>query len=267
MRNAHSVSKSSFVRGWSSALLLFLAVVCFAAVAAAAGKVVWKRTKIEELDKSWKLAFEVHLDRAPDVAHVPVRFSFTPTAYFERALVDGHKEPVTRTLPLEHQQPIVESVDVSFLDPASGKTAPRTRFMFQVTRDRGFEAGQYEVKVTDARSGKELGGGTSLTLTGENDVVDRRSVVFDDKPKEKPKAAAAPAAEEKELSPEDDAFWAGGPKKPAEKTPALPPPASLQEKPGCGCRLGSEHAPGAGLALSVLGLAFLTRRARRSLAQ
>jgi len=171
MPNAHSVGKFPFVPGWRSALLLFLAVVSFAGVAAAAGRVVWKRTKIEELDKSWKLAFEVHLDRAPDVAHVPVRFSFTPTAYFERSLVDGHKEPVTRTQPLEHQQPIVESVDVSFLDPASGKTAPRTRFMFQVTRDRGFEAGQYEVKITDARSGKELGGGTSLTLTGDNAVV------------------------------------------------------------------------------------------------
>jgi MYXO-CTERM domain-containing protein len=263
MPNAHSVGKFPFVPGWRSALLLFLAVVSFAGVAAAAGRVVWKRTKIEELDKSWKLAFEVHLDRAPDVAHVPVRFSFTPTAYFERSLVDGHKEPVTRTQPLEHQQPIVESVDVSFLDPASGKTAPRTRFMFQVTRDRGFEAGQYEVKITDARSGKELGGGTSLTLTGDNAVVDRRSVVFDDKPKEKPKAEA-PAAEQKELSPEDDAFWAGGPRKPEEKTPALPPPASLQDKPGCGCRLGNEHSNTASLALGALGLALLTRRARRS---
>lgn len=265
MSNAHSVGKFALLRGWYAALLLLLAFVSFAGVAGAA-KVVWKRTKIEELDKSWKLAFEVHLDRAPDVAHVPVRFSFTPTAYFERSLVDGRKEPVMRTLPLEHQQAIVESVDVSFLDPASGKTAPRTRFMFQVTRDRGFEAGQYEVKVTDARSGKELGGGTSLTLTGDNEVVDRRSVVFDDKPKEKPKAAAAPAAEQKELSPEDDAFWAGGPRKSEEKTAPLPPPASLQEKPGCGCRLGSEQSSTASLALSALGLAFLTRRVRRSAA-
>jgi MYXO-CTERM domain-containing protein len=265
MSNAHSVGRSPLVRGWSAALLLFLAAFSFTQVAAAA-RVVWKRTKIEELDKSWKLAFEVHLDRAPDVAHVPVRFSFTPSAYFERSLVDGRKEPVMRTLPLQNQQPIVESVDVSFLDPASGKTAARTRFMFQVTRDRGFEAGQYEVKVTDARSGKELGGGTSLTLTGDNEVVDRRSVVFDDKPKAKPKAAAEAAPEQKELSPEDDAFWAGGPRTPEEKEHPLPPPASLQEKPGCGCRLGSEQSSTASLALSVLGLAFLTRRARRGAA-
>jgi len=263
MSNAHSVGNPRLTRGWRSALLLFLALVSFAGAAAAAGRVVWKRTKIDELDKSWKIAIEVHLDRAPDVAHVPVRFSFTATSYFERALVDGHKEPVLRTLPLEHQQPIMESVDVSFLDPASGKTAPRTRFIFQVTRDRGFEAGQYEVQVTDARSGKDLGGATSVTLSGENEIVDRRSVVFDDKPKEKPKKQAA-APEQKELSPEDDAFWAGGPKTPEEKTAPLPPPASLQEKPGCGCRLGSEHSNAASLALTALGLLLVTRRARRS---
>jgi len=103
-----------------------------------------------------------------------------------------------------------------------------------------------------------------VTLSGDNEIVDRRSVVFDDKPKEKPKKEAAPAPEEKELSPEDDAFWAGGPKKPEEKTAALPPPASLQEKPGCGCRLGGEHSQAASLGLMALGLALVTRRARRA---
>ncbi len=270
MSNPHSVGRTlgkvALLRGWRSALLFFLAALTFAGVAAAAGKVVWKKTKLEELDKSWKIAIEVHLDRAPDVAHVPVRFTFTPTAYYERALVDGHKEPVTRTVPLQNQQPLVESVDLSFLDPASGKTASRTRFTFQITRDHGFEAGQYEVKVTDARSGKELGGNTSLTLTGDNEIVDRRSVVFDDKPKAKPKtdAAAAPAPEQKELTPEDDAFWQGGPKNQDEKPKPLPPPASLQEKPGCGCRMGAEHSSTASLGLAALGLALLTRRARRA---
>jgi hypothetical protein len=227
---------------------------------------VWKRTKLDELDKAWKIALEVHLNRAPDVAHVPVRFSFTPTVYFERALVDGRKEPVIRQIPLEHQQAIIESVDVSFLDPGSGKTAPRTRFTFQITRDRGFEAGQYQVKVTDARSGKDLGGATSVTLNGENEIVDRRSVVFDDKPKkeEKPKAEDAPAPAEKELSPEDDAFWAGGSKAPEEKTAALPPPAHLQDRPGCGCRVATPGQDSASLALGALALALGARRARRA---
>ena len=266
MLNAHSVSKSKFVaRG--SALPIFLLLISFALSAAAAGRVVWKRTKVDEIDKSWKVSLEVHLDRAPDVAHVPVRFSFTPTVYFERALIDGKKDAVTRQLPLQNQQAIVESVDVSFLDPASGKTAARTRFTFQVTRDRGFEAGQYEVKVTDARSGKDLAGGTSMTLNGDNPVVDRRSVVFDEKPSKAEKAKdAQPPEAEKELSPEDDAFWAGGAKAgqgTEEKSDPLPPPAHMRDKPGCGCRVGEPASGAAGLGLSALALVLLARRVRR----
>jgi hypothetical protein len=263
MSKAHSVGIARQFRGRRFALLSFLALVSLVWSAAAAGRVVWKRTKIDELDKSWKIALEVHLERAPDVAHVPVRFNFTATTYYERALVDGRKDPVIRQVPLQNQQPIVESVDVSFLDPASGKTASRTRFTFQVTRDRGFEAGQYEVKVTDARSGKELGGTTSVTLNGDNEIVDRRSVVFDDKKKEdKPKAEAAAAPAEQELSPEDDAFWAGGPRNQEEKTAPLPPPAHLQDRPGCGCRLGPQQAGAASWALTGLGLALFARRSR-----
>ncbi|MEY2931217.1 MAG: hypothetical protein RL033_1966 [Pseudomonadota bacterium] len=265
MLQAHSVGKTHFFAR-HVAWLMFLALLGFAGSATAQGRVVWKRTKLEELDKAWKIALEVHLNRPPDVAHVPVRFEFTPTVYSERALVDGRKEPVIRQIPLQNQQPIIESVDVSFLDPGSGKTAARTRFTFEVNRDRGFAAGQYQVKVTDARSGKELGGTTSLTLSGDNEVVDRRSVVFDDKPKKdaKPKTEeAAPA--EKELSPEDDAFWAGGSRAPDdEKRSPLPPPAHLQEKPGCGCRMAAPQSNTAGVALAALALVLVTRRARRA---
>src|SRR5688572_8614857 len=229
MSYAHSVIK---VPGgsWHRALsfVLLAAMVClFGAPAAAANRVVWKQTKIKEQDKSWKIAIEVHLDRAPDVAHMPVRFSFTPVSYSERALVDGRKDPVTRQIPLTNQQPIVESVDVGFLDPGTGKAAKRTRFSFNITRDRGFEAGTYEVQVMDARDDREIGGKTTLTLDGENEVIDRRSMVFDDKPKEKKEGGDAPkaaAAEERELTPDDDAYWAGGPKTAEEKTAPLPPP-------------------------------------------
>lgn len=246
------------------AWLLFLALLGLAGPAAAQGRVVWKKTKLDEVDKAWKLAMEVHLNRAPDVAHVPIRFSFTPTVHFERALVDGRKEPVTRQIPLQSQQPIIESQDVGFMDPRSAKTVSRTRFTFQITRDQGFEAGQYQVKVTDVRSGKDLGGGTTLTLNGENEVIDRRSVVFEDKPKkdDKPKAEEAAAPAEKELSPEDDAFWAGGSNAPEEKTAPLPPPAHLQDRPGCGCRMVTPSSNTAGLALGALALALVARRRR-----
>lgn len=265
MSNAHTV-----VKIWSLsrrvALALALTLSFFAESAAAANRVVWKKTTIEEADKSWKIALEVHLDRAPDVAHMPVRFAFTPRSYFERALVDGRKEPVTRRIPLEHQQPIIESVDVGFLDPGTGKTARRTRFSFNVTRERGFEAGTYEVQVTDARTDRELGGKATLTLKGDNEVIDRRSMVFQEKPRpEKTQAAQKAAAPERELTPDDPEFWAGGPKEPVEKQAALPPPAHMRERPGCGCRVGERgRARGAAWALSLLGLGLIARRRWRA---
>jgi hypothetical protein len=244
---------------------LIAVVVAFAAPAFAQNRVVWKQTKMKESDKAWKIALEVHLDRVPDVAHMPVRFAFTPVAYFERAMVDGKKEPVVRQIPLSNQQPIIESVDVGFLDPGTGKAAKRTRFSFHVTRDRGFEAGIYEVVVTDARSDREFGGSTTLTFDGENEVIDRRSMVFNDKPKEKKDSDAnEAAASQAELSPDDEAFWAGGPKQAEEKQAALPPPAHLQERPGCGCRImSSPESSAPGWSFAALGLGLLVRRCTR----
>ncbi len=266
MTNAHSVIMlpGAFRRSvlW---LALFTSWVClFSAPALAANRVVWKQTKIEEVDKSWKVALEVYLDRAPDVAHMPVRFSFTAMSYFERARVDGHNDPVKREIPLSNQQPIVESVDIGFLDPGTGKAAKRTRFSFHVTRDRGFEAGTYEVVVTDARSDREFGGKAMLTLNGENEVIDRRSMVFDDKPKPK-QESGAPKAEDKEreLTPDDAAYWAGGPKQPEEKKAPLPPPAHMQERPGCGCRVGGPSTAAPAWALAALGLCLFVRRVRQ----
>ena len=279
MPNAHnpipgSVTKDSAIkapavsRGSALLFALLVGVIGLFSQPALADRVVWKKTKLEEIGKAWKLNLEIHLDRAPDVAHMPVRFEFTPMSYFERALVDGRKEAVTRQVPLVNQQPIVESVDVGFLDPGTGKAAKRTRFTFEITRDRGFEAGTYEVQVTDTRNDRDLGGKTTLTLDGENEVIDRRSMVFDDKPKEKKDSAPKAAKpEEKELTPDDDAYWAGGPKQPEEKTAPLPPPAHLQEKPGCGCRVGGARDATPAWALLGLGLCLLARRARHGRVQ
>jgi MYXO-CTERM domain-containing protein len=266
MSYVHSVVKVSGLARRSARLFaLIVSVVGLLSTSAMAqNRVVWKQTKIKETEKSWKVAIEVYLDRAPDVAHMPVRFSFTPITYFERSLVDGRKEPLTRQVPLSNQQPIVESVDIGFLDPGTGKSAKRTRFSFHVTRDRGFEAGSYEVVVTDARSDREFGGKATLTLDGENDVIDRRSMVFDDKPKAKKDGAPkAEESKERELTPDDAAYWAGGPREPEEKTAPLPPPAHMQERPGCGCRIQgpAQSAPAWGFAALALGL--LARRSRR----
>jgi hypothetical protein len=224
------------------------------------GKIVWRKTTLNELDGTWKVQVEIHLDKTPDVAHLPVRFSFKPIVHYERALVDGSDKPVLRKIPLEHQTPLIEGVDVGFMDPGTGKTERRTRFSFEVTRERGYEAGEYEVEISDTRGNGQIGTTQKIVLDGENPVVDRRAMVFSDKKKEAP--SSAPAGEQKpvkrELSPDDPEYWAGGKSSPSEEKP-LPPPASMQEKPGaCGCRVIGEtnqgRAGAAAFAALVLGL-------------
>ena len=220
---------------------VLLAVLLAASTASAAGRLVWKKTNIKESSESWRIEVEFHLNRAPDFAHVPVQFKFEPLSYFERALVDGNDEPQLRRVPLQGKAPLIETVDVGFLDPGTGKVQKRTRFSFKLTRARGFEAGEYSVKVSFKRTGQNLGGATRITLDGENEVIDRRSISFDAKPKKKKKqdtGSSSESAYDPKQDPDNDAYWAGGPQEPeATGDKSLPPPAHLQEKPGgCGCR-------------------------------
>jgi MYXO-CTERM domain-containing protein len=263
MTNSYTLPRRHASR--RAGLFLVLLALVVPSLASAADRVVWKRQSVSESEGAWKVSMEIHLSRAPDIPHIPVRFTFTPVTYFERALVDGKKDPVVRKIPLESQQPIVESVDVGFMDPGTGKTAKRTRFSFHVTRDRGFDAGQYEVEVTNSHTGKKMGGKVTLTLNGDNPVVDRRSIVFDEKKKDEGESGGPkPAApKEKTLTPQDDAFWEGGPRQPDEPEAPLPPPAHLQEKPGCGCRVGGEPARDGGASLAALGLALALIGRRR----
>jgi MYXO-CTERM domain-containing protein len=80
-------------------------------------------------------------------------------------------------------------VDVGFLDAGTSKIEKRTRFSFKVKRDLGFEAGEYKVTLRDTRNGQTIGGPTTITFDGENEIIDRRSIVFqgDDKKKKKEK--------------------------------------------------------------------------------
>jgi MYXO-CTERM domain-containing protein len=206
---------------------------------ALADRVKWKKTKVEESSGSWRIDLEFYMNRAPDIALVPMRFEFENTVYYERALVDGKEEPINRAVPLVGKQPLVETVDVGFLDPGTGKTQPRTRFSFKLTRDRGFEAGEYLVKVQNKRSGKTIVAHQKLVLEGENDVIDRRSISFDGPKKKKKKddtEKKAEQEEEKQPDPNSDEYWAGG--EPDAPEGDLPPPAHMQDKPGaCGCRV------------------------------
>lgn len=245
-----------------SLFLLIMGALFCTSVASAAGRVVWKKTKVNESNESWMVDVEFHLTSAPDFSMMPIVFTFQPYTYFERSRVDGHDEPQLRRVPLNNKQALVESVDVGFMDPTSGKIQKRTRFSFKITRGRGFEAGEYKVKVTDKRSGAKLGVETTLTLDGENEVIDRRSMVFETKEKEKKKEVTSEPAYEPEKDPSSDSYWSGGPTEP-EKQDTLPPPAHLQENPGaCAMKPGPTDRRDLSWLLA-LGAAFVLGRVRR----
>jgi len=239
----------------SAWLVLFGLSMLLLAGTASADRVQWKSTRVDEDDGSWQIELTIYLNQPPTVAHMPLRFSFTPTMVYERSLVDGKDDPVLNRQPLANQQPLVESVDVGFLDPGQGKIQNRTRFSFRITRDLGFQAGEYDVEMKWTRNGKRLGGKTRLVLEGENKVVDRRSMVFEGKKKKRKKEPEDYQVQEKGPSPEEDEFWAGGPTESASDEEELPPPQSLRDKPGaCGCRL---HQSPASPPIALVGLTLL----------
>ncbi|HEX6766331.1 MAG TPA: MYXO-CTERM sorting domain-containing protein [Polyangiaceae bacterium] len=258
-------------------LVASLMLVLTAASALAAGRIEWKSKNFKERsDKSWMLELKMYLPRAPDVAYVPMKFEFEPLVYFERALVDGAEGPQERKVPLEGRQPLIESVDVGFLDAGTSKIESRTKFSFKVKRDLGYDAGEYKVTVRDTRNGQIVGTATNITFDGENEIIDRRSIVFQggdkDKKKKKEDAKKDDGGEKKDDEAKKDE---GGDESKAEgKSEGSdegdksegggdegPPP--IEEKPGgCGCRVpaASPHGSLTLLASLALGAVFFARR-------
>ena len=268
-----------------SLIVVALALVglCSSSVASAAGRTQWKsKTFKERSDKAWNLEVAIFLPKAPDVPHVPMKFEFQPEVYYERDMMDGDKL-VERKVPLDNRQALIESVDVEFLDSGTGKIEPRTRFTFKLTRAHGYEAGEYKVSIHDGRNDQAVGTATTLIFEGENEVIDRRAMVFtgNDK-KKKPDADTKKVADDKD----DDKKAASDDKKANDEKPAsdsdTPPPAdspkpdekpsdepgTIKEKPGgCGCRLAdTTESSGAGLGFAALALssAALRRRKKRA---
>jgi hypothetical protein len=256
-------------------LVVFLGLGLFllSGSALAAGRVEWKDKAPKEREGgSWRLELSIFLNSPPDVAHVPMKFEFQPIAYYERSMVDGDKL-IERTVPLEHRQSLIESVDVGFLDSGSGKIEKRTRFTFKVTRAHGYEAGEYKVTIKDSRNGATVGAPTTLKLNGENEVIDRRAMVFTGEKKKKPaeeKPAEAKPTEDSSSGdsaaadtapPSDDSAAADSPEEPSNAADA---PPAIEEKPGAGCHLVGSSAPAALPALGALGLVLaLSFRRRR----
>jgi hypothetical protein len=255
-----------------SMLMTLVGLLFVAGVAGAAGRVDWKSKTLKESDShSWFIEVTFYLNKAPDVATMPMRFSFQPVVYYERSLLDGKEGPQLRQVPLAGKAPLVESVDVGFMDPGNGSIQKRTKFSFKVTRGHGYEAGEYDVTIKDGRTDQSLGAATRVIFQGDNEVIDRRAMVFSGEKKKKDKEGegedkAEGGGEEsqskgkKQLDENDPAFWEGGPKK---KT-AAEDEYEVDQKRGCGCRLAgsglSHHAASVGL--SVLALTALRRRRR-----
>ncbi len=256
---------------------LGLGLLLFAGSAQAAGRVEWKDKAPKEREGgSWRLELAIYLPSAPDVAHVPMKFEFQPTAYYERSMVDGDKL-IERTVPLEHRQSLIESVDVGFLDQGSGRIEKRTRFTFKVTRAHGYEAGEYKVTIKDSRNGNTVGTATTLKFMGQNEVIDRRAMVFTgEKKKKKQEKPAEEQAAEGSGSGDGSEAAAENTEQPAAEEPsadesgepsnANEEPPAVEGKPGgCGCRVGGKPESGApALGLLILGLVFGLRRRQRA---
>jgi MYXO-CTERM domain-containing protein len=259
-----------------------LTLLMLAAVAAAAGRIDWasKTLKPRADGNSWNVDIKIFLPRAPDVPTIQMKFEFLQKVYYERAMVDGDKL-LTRNVPIEGKQPVHETVDVGFLDPATSKIENRTRFTFKLHRDHGLDCGEYRVTVRDTRNGQIVGTPITLILGGENEIIDRRSIVFTgEKKKEKKKDKTQEAAAGGEGASDADAPKKKDEpaKKEAEPAPAneVPPPdeppadnpETIKQKPGgCGCHVpGNARSPTGQASLLALaaGLALARRRRKTS---
>jgi len=270
-----SMASSRFPRHFAAWACL-LAVFLITSLASAYGRVIWKSKRLKERESrggSWKIELEIHMPRAPDLPTIPAKFEFKQTVYYERYKDDAHGDtPQTRRVPTPGKQAIIEGVDMGFLDPGTGTIQRRTKFSFKITRAHGFEAGEWTVKMRDARNGRPIGHQVRLVLEGENTVVDRRSMVFASGDKKKDKddegggeggGASSGGGDEdtgdtQKVDLEDnEELWPE-----VEEEP--PPP--VEEKPGaCGCRAAGRSTDERGLLLLpvVLGLGFALRRSAR----
>jgi hypothetical protein len=226
---------------------------------------------VQEVSGAWHLYVSIELSAAPAIAHVPMKFHFIKQVVYERALVDGSKDPVLNKVPLTNQMPQVESLDVDFAD-GTGKIFKGTRFDFGLTRTRGFEAGEYKMQLKTA-DGVDVGSAQSLTLKGDNPVVDRRAITFNAKEKSIKKVESGidggqVAKNDVEATVQNNEVAPVGSAAPFIEKGAFnkTPEEEIKEHPkGCGCDVpGLDPLSGVSLVPPVIGLLFLLRRRRRA---
>ena len=263
-------------------LALLLALVAWPRPAHAAGSAKLKTNEVQEVSGAWHIFVRLELAKAPSTPHVPLKFVFTKTAVYERAQTDNGL--VTNRQALQMQQPTTESLDVDFAN-AQGKIYNRTEFDFGLTRTRGYEAGEYKLQIRTS-DGVDIGGPMTLTLKGDNPIVDRRSITFEAKKKgmEKVDNGVDGGSAQQAKNTGDDTSSSNSNVGNGEVTPSgsaapfIPQSAyqptdeeKIKEKPGgCGCTTPGMSAEAtslfamAGTLVALLGLALARRsRARR----
>jgi MYXO-CTERM domain-containing protein len=254
-------------------IVLCAALACvaflFARTSYAAGKVTIPTTEINEISGAWRVVMTIELPKPPSTPHIPMKFVFTPIAVYERTLVDGKEEPVNSRMAVTGQNPNIEGLDVGFSD-MSGKVSSRTRFDFGVTRIRGFQAGEYKVQVRTS-DGTDVGGASTITLKGNNEVVDRRSVSFNAKDPKMKKVesgidAGAPVKNVDDGSSnngngEVEAIGTAGPFVPKDAYDRTPEEDIKVRPKGCGCEVQANAvSPMAMLVLAGLAALLMRRR-------
>ncbi len=274
--------QTSRISFWFRSLLLAAAVtvglITIAYPASAFGRVRLKRTTIEEADGRWKFHVEVDYGSKPHLGHIPFDFIFVQKVYYEYSITDDDPKPVQRRKPMHNQQPQREQMDIGFSD-ARGDTWQRTKFSFSLRRDRGFTAGEYRLTIKRSSDGRVLGRPMRITLKGQNELVDRRSIVFTGDKKKKKKPDSEESKDPAEEGAEDGASALEDTREPEDTVPEdrEPPddpvagadgPPPVEKRPngtGCGCRAagaGGSPGPCAAAVFLLVGAGVWSRRRR-----
>lgn len=253
-----------------TALLMAIAFVAITGPAQARGTVQLHTPVVKEDDGDWKIRFTINYGSVPHMAHIPVIFSFKPTAIFERALTDASPDkPVTNRKPLTNAKEINVSDQIGFAD-MSGKLFKITKYKTKLTRRADFFAGEYRLTIKLVNGGV-LGRPMRVTLKGDNKVIDRRAVVFT--------AKAPPKKKEEDKKSWEEPQYDGKPRAVEDMGPDLSdipdieddgaepqvkgPPPEDPKQGGCGCRqVGPSPTGGLGWlgALALSALVVLRRR-------
>ncbi|MFO0617675.1 MAG: MYXO-CTERM sorting domain-containing protein [Polyangiaceae bacterium] len=263
-----------------SAVILVLALLPSRAFAG--GTIVLDKATLDETETGWKLKMTIELSAVPDINFVPMDFVFTPKVYYERTCDDTHDKPYLNKKPITNAQIISVPQTVGFSD-GSGKTYKKTNYSFTIKRDDRFEAGEYQLEVQ--QDGKAVGSKMTITLNGNNKIVNRKAMVFSgDKSKKSadpcddPSVGVAPAKVDPPVdTPAKDTSSSSstGSGEPASSgsgstdasgsTSGDPPGTVPPKQGGCGCVVANDGEIAGGALLTALGIAaFASRRRKRA---